>query len=121
MDNLSLAINVIFVGVTVVFLSLIFLTLIISMSTRILDAVRGSSGGKKKQTDDASALEIDEVEASDSSASTDELIAVITAAIMSSINASPDYNIRIKFFRRIPQSAPVWNVAGRNEYIAGKL
>lgn len=124
MDNLPLAINVIFVGITVVFMSLILLTFIISASTKILDAVRGSSAGKKKLTDDVSIQKISEVEVSNSSDSdlpTDELVAVITAAIMSSINASPDYNIRIKSFRRIPQSAPVWNVAGRNEYITGKL
>ncbi|NMA66783.1 MAG: oxaloacetate decarboxylase, gamma chain [Clostridiaceae bacterium] len=124
MDNISLAVNVIFVGMVVVFVSLVLLTYIIVLSTKILNAVKGSSGKNKKTTDNISVQEISETNVSNSSVSdgsTDELVAVITAAVMASVNTRPGYNIRLKSFRRVPQTTPVWNVAGRNEYIAGKF
>jgi len=124
MDNLSLSVNVIIVGMVVVFVSLVLLTYIIVLSNKILNAIKGSSGSSKKTSDNMSVQEISGTRAIYSSGSdlpTDELVAVITAAIMATVNASPGYNIRLKSFRRIPQTTPVWNIAGRNEYIAGKL
>jgi len=124
MDNLSLSINVIFVGMVVVFVSLILLTYIIVLSNKILNAVKGSSGKNKKTADNISVQEISETRETNSSNGDlpeDELVAVLTAAIMASVSTDPGYSIRLKSFRRIPQTTPVWNIAGRNEYIAGKL
>lgn len=45
-----------------------------------------------------------------------ELIAVLTAAVAASLNTST-YNLKIKSFRRIGNSAPAWNRAGMNEVI----
>ncbi len=123
MNNLSLSANVIFVGMVVVFVSLILLTYIIVLSNKILNAVKGASGENNKTAGNIS-QEMGEYRRSSSSysdAPAEELVAAITAAIMASVDTHPGYNIRLKSFRRIPQTAPVWNVAGRNEYIAGKL
>ena len=51
----------------------------------------------------------------------DELIAVLTAAVMASLQTQPHCELRVTSFRRIGQTAPVWNTAGRSEYIASKL
>lgn len=50
----------------------------------------------------------------------DELIAVLTAAIAASLNQST-YNLKIKSFRRIGQTSPVWNTVSRKEQIENKL
>jgi len=124
MDNISLSVNVIFVGIVVVFISLVFLTCIIVLSNKLLNAIKGISGENKKETDNIPVQEISEtrnINSSNGDIPTDELVAVLTAAVMASINTHPGYSIRLKSFRRIPQTTPVWNIAGRNEYLAGKL
>ncbi len=50
----------------------------------------------------------------------EELIAVLTAAIAASLNTST-YNLKIKSFRRIGQSAPAWNTVSRKEQIESNL
>lgn len=51
---------------------------------------------------------------------TEELIAVITAAVAASLNRST-HSIVVRSVTRIPGSSPVWNQAGRYEQIASKL
>lgn len=53
--------------------------------------------------------------------SDETLIAVLTAAVMASMQNSPDIKIRVTSFRRIPQSSPVWNTVGRRERMENKL
>ena len=50
----------------------------------------------------------------------EELIAVLTAAIAASLNTST-YNLKIKSFRRIGSSSPLWNKAGVTESISGRF
>ena len=45
-----------------------------------------------------------------------EIIAAITAAICASLNTS-SYNIRIKSYRKLGESASAWNRASRNENV----
>lgn len=52
--------------------------------------------------------------------SDDELIAVLTAAVMA-MRSNSGVKIRVTSFRRIPQSAPVWNTVGRRERMENKL
>jgi len=52
--------------------------------------------------------------------SDDTLIAVLTAAVMA-MQSNPDVKIKVTSFRRIPQSAPVWNTVGRRERMENKL
>ena len=49
-----------------------------------------------------------------------ELIAVIAAAIASSLNTSVS-NLKIKSLKRIGNNSPVWNKAGVNEMINSRL
>ena len=50
----------------------------------------------------------------------EELISVLTAAIAASLNTST-YNLKIKSYRRIGSSAPVWNKAGVTESVNGRF
>ena len=49
-----------------------------------------------------------------------ELIAVLTAAVAASLNTST-YNLHIKSYRRIGNTAPVWNQAGLNDTINSRF
>lgn len=51
---------------------------------------------------------------------TAEMVAVITAAVMSSIESN-NTGLRVKSIKRIGHTTPIWNVAGRNEYILTRL
>ncbi len=50
----------------------------------------------------------------------EELVAVLTAAIASSLNQST-YNLKIKSIRRIDKTSPVWNAVSRKEQIENML
>lgn len=50
-----------------------------------------------------------------------ELVAVIMAALMNMLSKEAASELSIKSIRRIGRNSPVWNVAGREEYITSKL
>lgn len=50
-----------------------------------------------------------------------EFVAILTAAVMSAMGPKMECKIRIKSFRRVPQTSPVWNTVGRSEFISNKL
>lgn len=122
MENLSLASNVIITGLVVVFSALLVLSLLISLFVKVFN------GGKNKPDNSVSAD--NQAEGSDTTSyseaattadSDNELIAVLTAAIMASGMTRPDSKIRVTSYRRVPVTSPVWNVAGRTEVISGRL
>lgn len=51
----------------------------------------------------------------------ENLVAVLTAAVLASMGKEPEYKIRVKSFRRIPQSSPIWNFAGRTDNVTDGL
>lgn len=65
----------------------------------------------KEQTASASSSDIVDSE---------ELIAVITAAIAASLNRST-HSIVVQSIRRIPSVTPVWNQAGKHSQIASRF
>lgn len=124
MNNIQLAINTTFVGLTVVFLALILLSLAIFVFSKFLNIKKESNGKTPDVKDEASILEIDEDEELDAPSddlSDDEIVAVLTAAVLASMRARPESKIRVKSFRRIPGIAPAWNATGRLEQISAKL
>jgi hypothetical protein len=50
-----------------------------------------------------------------------EIVAVIMAALMNILSDSSTGELRIKSIRRTDRRSPVWNIAGRDEYIVSKL
>ena len=57
-----------------------------------------------------------EKEAENQEVDDEELIAVLTAAVAASLNTST-YNLKIKSYRRVGNSAPAWNRAGLEETV----
>lgn len=49
-----------------------------------------------------------------------ELLVIIAAAI-ASVNTRPGYRLVVRSMRQVPQSTPVWNIAGRVERLGRKL
>lgn len=50
-----------------------------------------------------------------------ELVAVIMAALMNMLSGDVLSDLHIKSIRRVGRTSPIWNVAGRDEYLASKL
>lgn len=119
------ALNVTLVGFTVVFVALILLSVIIFLFGKGFNAKKTAKiTAVDNSVNTASVSEITENYEADAPAdelSYDELVAVLTSAVLSSMRTRPDSKIRVKSFRRINQNSPAWNAAGRMEYIAGKL
>jgi hypothetical protein len=57
----------------------------------------------------------------DDSAPSPEIVAVIMAAVMNMMASGVSSDLRIKSIKRIGLHSPVWNTAGRSEYIASRL
>lgn len=49
-----------------------------------------------------------------------EILTIIAAAI-ASVNTRPGYRLVVRSMRQVPQSSPVWNIAGRIERLGRKL
>ncbi|MCX7923285.1 MAG: oxaloacetate decarboxylase subunit alpha [Clostridia bacterium] len=52
--------------------------------------------------------------------SSDEIIAVISAAV-AAMETRPGYKLVVKSFERVPQTSPIWSTAGRLERFRGKM
>lgn len=50
-----------------------------------------------------------------------EIVAAIMGALMSMLSVRSIDDLHIKSIRRLGRNSPVWNLAGRDEYIASKL
>lgn len=51
----------------------------------------------------------------------DEVVAAIMGALMAFMSTHAVTDLKIKSIRRTGTVSPVWNIAGRNEYLASKL
>jgi sodium pump decarboxylase gamma subunit len=109
------------VGITVVFVSLILLSFAIVIISKLVAAgniLKSTDTEKRNEEDNVTKrVKTKVIESTDD----DKLVAVLTAAIMASMGNKPDCKIRVKSFRRIPQTSPAWNLAGRYDYISEKL
>ena len=104
MKNLLLAINSTFGGMTGLFIAIVLLLLILYTIVKLRNAKN------KEQSVEGTCEKPDE-----------ELVAVIMAAIQASMEPESQCKLRIKSFRRIRQSSPIWNRTGRFEQISKKL
>lgn len=83
------------------------------------DKSQNTSGSKENasKAESAAALQDKAQENADDG----ELVAVIMAALMNVLSTDAVSDLKIKSIRRIGRNSPVWNLAGRDEYIAAKL
>jgi len=125
MSPLLNSLNVALVGMVVVFIALVLIIFSIKLFSAIFtrtqsnkpNGINSNSNGKadKENTPPAAGSNV-----SASDTLSPELIAVITAAIAASMQSSAS-GIRVKSIKRIGHTTPIWNIAGRNEYILSKL
>jgi len=107
--------------ITVFSMSVVFLGLVV---LAVLISVLKSIGGEKKVEEiKKSPVPIkpkENVVENITTTNDEELVAVIAAAVASSLGVNvPEVNI--KSIRRIPQTSPAWAAASRQEQIYGKL
>ncbi|MFO7611210.1 MAG: OadG family protein [Clostridia bacterium] len=107
------------VGISVVFLALIALSFFIYLFGKVMkngNGTRPSGTARNEISSMKTSLENPGADGGD-----DELIAVITAAIMASLRQAgltPECRIKVRPFNRVSSDAPAWNLAGRNELIS---
>lgn len=113
-------------SMTIVFLTLIAIAAIINRlkfitnsEIRITDPIIKVEGRESMDTTSRSVPEGIDRKSADEEIS-QELIAVIAAAVASSMGADTS-DISIRGIRRIPQNSSVWADAGRNEQMRSKL
>jgi sodium pump decarboxylase gamma subunit len=111
-------------GITVTITSMIAVFIVLVLIATLIDGLRIISGdGKKKDnkisTEDINAPQTLKV-AEDSDVITEELVAVIAAAIATNLGLNvPDINIRT--IKRIPQMTSAWSNVGNIKQTSGRL
>ena len=103
------------VGLSIVFLVLFILMVVLKVFEKIF-----SKPQDNKKPDEAKVSAVQVAPAKEVAEDEDELVAVLTAAIAASLNTST-YNLRIKSYRRVQNSAPEWNRAGLKDTINQRL
>lgn len=106
--------------ITILGMSIVFSVLIILWGTTSLLHVAVKYFEKKKK--DTAVIEEAPVVADEpeNTADDEELIAVLTAAVAASLNTTT-YNLRIKSFRRVGNTAPAWSAISRKEQLENNL
>ena len=124
-EQLLMSLKVMVLGLGTVFIALIALIYVIEIINKVLNS-RTNVGTKNKHL----ATEYDEEKMSIENSTTlnapdaiddeEEIVAVIAAAVAASLNYST-HDIIVRSVRRVSPNTPVWNRAGRNQQIAGRL
>lgn len=114
-------VKVLIIGMTTVFSVLLILYLLLVGMKKIFykETETSSEANREVSNEGLSEAPVQEIVETDDM-DEDELVAVLTAAVAACLNQST-YNLRIKSYRRIDQSSPVWNITSRHEQIANKL
>ncbi|NLM10331.1 MAG: oxaloacetate decarboxylase, gamma chain [Clostridiaceae bacterium] len=114
--------NIVLVGMVVVY---VVLTLLI-FCIKIYSAIISKFSNRKNNSDNNGnpGKEVVETTSVNSNSTnhglSPELIAVITAAIAASMGGSGT-GLKVRSIKRIGHTTPIWNVAGRSEYILTRL
>lgn len=114
-EKLYGSIQITFFGILVVFIVLFILYIAINILSKLLNENKSPKTEVSKEEVKA----VDEVEEKENE-NDEELIAVITAAIASSMNKST-CDIRVNNIKRINDPTPAWGKFGRVEQISNKL
>lgn len=123
LDKLGFALLVMLIGMLIVFFGLIILICLI----KIMSFIIGAFSGKKKSAAPAPAPAAPVVvpepvaeAAADADANADELIAVITAALMA-YNKDSNKTLVVRSIRRAAAKTPAWAKAGRADQLASRF
>lgn len=113
-DALSIGLQVTVIGLLIVFAVLIILMFVLIAMKYIFAPKEKSDENVEYKTTEP------ETKCPVKTENEEELIAVLTAAVAASLNTST-YNLKIKSFRRIGNTAPAWNKAGLNDTINSRF
>lgn len=126
--NTTQDVNVVLVGLVIVFVALLLLSFIISLFSYIFKERPNKEEKKDPEKEsltkatvknDAKAGEMINKEVSQDE---EELIAVLTAAIMASYEKETSCKLKVTSFKRVSQaSSPTWNAAGRRDSLDSSL
>lgn len=116
-------------GITIVVMTLLALALLITVVSLAIRSIIGKAPADNSSKRSEAAVDTKAIEEKNeqpqepvqTDASNDELIAVLTAAVLAGMNNRPECKIRVKSFRRIPEASPTWNLKGRYEQLLNKL
>lgn len=121
-EILGFGTKVMVLGLAAVFIALAGIVLTVTIINK---AVNINMSGKNNEKTDIKHSDDIEIKTNDTinveeKADDDELIAVITAAVASSLNRST-HNVIVRKVTRVTGTGSEWNKAGRYEYISSKL
>lgn len=111
------------VGMFVVFCALILIILCIVLYSRLVQGRAQkpkSDENKANKSDNSAEKPVSENKALPADNINPELLAVITAAVAASMHGT-NTGYTVRTIKRIGHTTPIWNVAGRNEYILSRL
>ncbi|ANX00613.1 OadG family protein [Thermoclostridium stercorarium] len=121
-----MTLNVVLVGMVVVFGALVLLILFIKLYSSIISRFSKTKNSSDINDNDnvprKETVKNTGINSANSSPQgiNPELIAAITAAVVAAMGGSGT-GFRVRSIKRIGHTTPVWNVAGRNEYILTRL
>ncbi|MBE7011460.1 MAG: hypothetical protein E7415_02175 [Ruminococcaceae bacterium] len=121
-DSLSIGGQVTVIGLIIVFTVLVILMFVLKIMEKIFAP---KTAKNQNETPEIVAPVVEEKKVEQKPVTVveeddEEIIAVIMAAIAASLNTST-YNLKIKSFRRVSNTAPAWNKAGLNETINSRF
>lgn len=106
--------------VTVFSMLVVFVTLVVIAA--IIDAIKLISIDKKKEADNVQpevVVKKEKVEQAQVTNNSEELVAVIAAAIAANLGVNTQ-DINIKTIRRVAQTSTPWSITNRQEQLYGK-
>lgn len=110
------------VGMVVVFIVLILIIFCIWLYSKLLNRGTGKKddGIKQDRAEPQENVSLPQSNPIVSANDDNEIIAVITAAVMACMQASGS-GLLVRSIRRIGHTTPIWNIAGRNEQILSRI
>lgn len=124
-DKMIASLMVTVIGMGVTFVGLVAIQYMIQLSSVIVRGIENRITNTVT-IDKSPAVQPDVIQVTPKAVSgsddemTEELVAVITAAIAASLNTHTS-NIVVKNIRRASQTAPAWAVAGRSEQLGSRF
>ncbi|MBE7035657.1 MAG: hypothetical protein E7402_06065 [Ruminococcaceae bacterium] len=109
-------------GAVIAVIGLLTVFVVLAILWSVLELMRVVFAGKGKKpaakTEAPAPAPVPAVSAAPVQESDDELIAVLTAAVAACLDA-PKNGLRIRSYRRIESTAPVWNLTARRDNVIG--
>ena len=116
-EQILAGLQVVVLGVAIVFVALILLFFAIQIMNKVMfSSKKETKPAKTQASSEPKENSSEQEETKESDVDNKELVAVISAAIASSINTST-HNIVVTNIKRVEGSTPAWAKAGRSEQI----